>query len=252
VDLIEQIGAFLGLAAFIGLAILSMLYFQQGREVRRLRDWAGRAPERAEAAAEAAAAEIAGEPQEEEAEKEEAAGPSRRERLRGWLDGQMERLRLPGEIGERLPDPRILAVIAAGAIIAGVGVATGGFGLGDEDEKADKAKRAAVRPAEVEVAVLNGTSTSPGEPGVPGLAAKVGDEVKEVGYKVGPVTDTGTPFAESIVMYDDGHEAEAKQVAKDVAKQLGNTTVGQMTGEVKQQAGGAGVALVIGQDDSQV
>jgi LytR cell envelope-related transcriptional attenuator len=249
-DLIEQIGAFLGLAAFIGLAILSMLYFQQGREVQRLRDWAGRAPERAEAAAEAAAAEITGEPQEEEAEEEEPAGPSRRERLRGWFKCQMERL--PGGVGERLPDPRILAVIAAGAIIAGVGVATGGFGLFGDDEKAGKAKRAVVRPAEVEVAVLNGTSTSPGEPGVPGLAAKVGDEVKEVGYKVGPVTDTGTPFAESIVMYDDGHEAEAKQVAKDVAKQLGNTTVGQMTGEVKQQAGGAGVALVIGQDDSQV
>jgi LytR cell envelope-related transcriptional attenuator len=248
-DLIEQIGAFLGLAAFIGLAILSMLYFQQGREVRRLRDWAGRAPERAEAAAEAAAAEIAGEPEEEE-EAAEPAGPSRRERLRGWFEDRMKRM--PGGIGERLPDPRILAVIAAGAIIAGVGVATGGFGLLGEDENGGKAKRAAVRPDEVEVAVLNGTSTSPGEPGVPGLAAKVGDEVKAVGYKVGPVTDTGTPFAESIVMYDDGHEAEAKQVAKDVAKQLGNTAVGQMTGEVKQQAGGAGVALVIGQDDSQV
>jgi hypothetical protein len=109
-----------------------------------------------------------------------------------------------------------------------------------------------VEPSKVEVAVLNGTSPAPGEPGVPGLAAKVGDEVKGVGYEVGPVSDTEVPFAESIVMYDDGHEAEARQVAKDVGKQLGKTPVGMMTGEVKEQAGGAGVALVIGQDDSEI
>ena len=35
------------MAAFLGLAILALLYFSQARDVRRLRDWAGRAPERA-------------------------------------------------------------------------------------------------------------------------------------------------------------------------------------------------------------
>src|SRR5215210_3348730 len=30
----------------VGLALLSILYFAQARELRRLRDWAGRAPER--------------------------------------------------------------------------------------------------------------------------------------------------------------------------------------------------------------
>ena len=50
-DMIENIGAYLGLAAFLGLAVLALLYFQQARDVRRLRDWAGRAPERAAAAA---------------------------------------------------------------------------------------------------------------------------------------------------------------------------------------------------------
>jgi hypothetical protein len=45
--LIEQIGAYAGLAAIPGLAILSALYFSQARDVRRLREWAGRAPERA-------------------------------------------------------------------------------------------------------------------------------------------------------------------------------------------------------------
>ena len=50
-DLIEKIGPFVGLAAFIGLAVLAFLIFQQSRDIRRLRDWAGRAPERAKEAA---------------------------------------------------------------------------------------------------------------------------------------------------------------------------------------------------------
>jgi LytR cell envelope-related transcriptional attenuator len=43
---VEKYGAYLAIASFIGLALLSILYFAQAREVRRLRDWAGRAPER--------------------------------------------------------------------------------------------------------------------------------------------------------------------------------------------------------------
>lgn len=45
-EIIEQIGAFAGLAAVLGLAVLSVLYFSQARDVKRLREWAGRAPER--------------------------------------------------------------------------------------------------------------------------------------------------------------------------------------------------------------
>jgi LytR cell envelope-related transcriptional attenuator len=47
VHLIQEIGSYAGLAAIPGLAVLSALYFSQARDVRRLRDWAGRAPERA-------------------------------------------------------------------------------------------------------------------------------------------------------------------------------------------------------------
>src|SRR4051794_24294208 len=46
-DQIEKYGAYIGIAAFFGLAVLSLLYFSQARELRRLREWAGRAPERA-------------------------------------------------------------------------------------------------------------------------------------------------------------------------------------------------------------
>src|SRR5438046_1396726 len=45
-DRIEKFGAIAGYAAILGLAVLSLLYFAQAREVKRLREWAGRAPER--------------------------------------------------------------------------------------------------------------------------------------------------------------------------------------------------------------
>src|SRR3954463_5064675 len=44
---LKTIGALAGLLAVPGLAVLALLYFGQAREVRRLREWAGRAPERA-------------------------------------------------------------------------------------------------------------------------------------------------------------------------------------------------------------
>jgi hypothetical protein len=42
-----QIGAIAAFAALAGIAILSLLVFSQARELKRLREWAGRAPERA-------------------------------------------------------------------------------------------------------------------------------------------------------------------------------------------------------------
>lgn len=46
-EIIQEIGAYAGLAAILGLALLSALYFSQARDVKRLREWAGRAPDRA-------------------------------------------------------------------------------------------------------------------------------------------------------------------------------------------------------------
>ena len=46
-SLIEQIGSYAGIGSVIGLGIMALLYFSQAREVRRLREWAGREPERA-------------------------------------------------------------------------------------------------------------------------------------------------------------------------------------------------------------
>jgi hypothetical protein len=42
-----KIGAIAAFAALLGIAVLSLLVFSQAREIKRLREWAGRAPERA-------------------------------------------------------------------------------------------------------------------------------------------------------------------------------------------------------------
>jgi len=46
IRIVQDVGAYAGLAAIVGLGILSALYFSQARDVKRLREWAGRAPER--------------------------------------------------------------------------------------------------------------------------------------------------------------------------------------------------------------
>ncbi|MGH2905534.1 MAG: LytR C-terminal domain-containing protein [Solirubrobacterales bacterium] len=46
-DILVNTGAIAGFAGIVGLAVLAMLYFSQARDVRRLREWAGREPERA-------------------------------------------------------------------------------------------------------------------------------------------------------------------------------------------------------------
>src|SRR5215212_2467979 len=42
---VEKYGAYVGIAAFFGLAVLSLLYFSHARELKRLREWAERARE---------------------------------------------------------------------------------------------------------------------------------------------------------------------------------------------------------------
>ncbi|MGC2372655.1 MAG: hypothetical protein WA484_02155, partial [Solirubrobacteraceae bacterium] len=44
---VTDVGAIAAFVALLGIAILSLLVFSQAREIKRLREWAGRAPERA-------------------------------------------------------------------------------------------------------------------------------------------------------------------------------------------------------------
>lgn len=262
-DLIQNLGGILGLAAFIGLAVLVLLYFQQAREVRRLRDWAGRAPERAAAAAEAA--EAAAEESAAGAAGEQAAGqaeageePAAADAAAAELTlGERMRSRFPSRLGERfqtrrLPQARYLIAIGAGVVLIAAGVVTGAFGLLGGDGKAEK-KHGGSGKTDVPVAVLNGTGGG-GVTGVTGLAQKGAQILKQDGFKVGAVTDAqaSSPFATSLVMYQPGSEGDAKEVADGIQKQFGKTELQQMEPEIKARARGAKLALVIGSDDSRL
>jgi len=57
-----EIGAIAAFAALVGIAVLSLLCFSQAREIKRLREWAGRAPERAAELEQRVSAEAAARP----------------------------------------------------------------------------------------------------------------------------------------------------------------------------------------------
>jgi hypothetical protein len=252
VHAIEQIGAFAGLAAFLGLAVLALLSFTHGRDIRRLREWAGPAPERdaerkeqtstiaaqraeeLRALQEARTAEHqAVSSREERRQRREAGGPgqSRGERLRNRFSG----------IGETASKPLtlvalflVLVVVVGGAAYLLLSGSDSGNGAG--------AKQAAakVKPGEIEVSVLNGTA-------VPGLAATVGDKVEGKGFELGAVTNSSASFTDSVVMFKRGHKPEAQKVAK----QLKIKKLQLMSGEIESVSAGAAVAVIVGEDDAE-
>jgi hypothetical protein len=243
---IESIGPVLGIVAFVGLATLAFLLFEQARDLRRLREWAGRAPERAQEAAEAVQA--VAESSRGDAEAGEAKAGEAEVSPPGRLGGAWARL--TGAVGPRLAqferrlpvDGRYILAVAVIAVIA-AGALTSGFGvLGGDDGKRHKHGGP---PPKSSVAVLNGT-------GVPGLAALVDEQVvKPAGYRTGTIDNAGSSFANTVAMFAPGHEAEAKRLAKAIESKLGDTPTQAMTTDVKARAGGAPLALGLGLDDSQ-
>lgn len=247
-ELIKEIGAFAGLAAFFGLALLALLSFTHGRDIRRLREWAGSAPERdadrkestsaiaAQRAEELRSLEEArtGEHQaadlrEERRRRREAGLPelTRTERVREWFSDR----------GAQLAEPRYLAAVFVVALVVGGGVAYAtlhGSGGGKHGKSAG-----ALKPSEIEVTVLNGTA-------VPGLAARYGGKVQRKGFKLGAVTNSSANFVDSAVMYKRGHAAEARRVAED----LGIKQVRPMTSDIGSVSAGAPVSVIVGEDNA--
>jgi LytR cell envelope-related transcriptional attenuator len=249
---IEQIGAFAGLASFIGLAILALLSFTHGRDIRRLRDWAGSAPERDTERKESTSAVAAQRAEElrqlEEARAAEQDAINQREVRRQRRDEGLpeltraERLRQrTSGIGERLSQPLVLAAIFVVTVVA---VAAAAYLLlnGSDDGGGEGGRQVAAKakPSEIEVTVLNGTS-------VAGLAATYGDKVEGKGFGLGAVSNTDQPFVDSVVMFERGHKPEAQKVAK----QLQISDLELMSPEVKTASAGADVAVVVGEDNAE-
>jgi len=250
---IEQIGAFAGLAAFIGLAVLALLSFTQGRDLRRLREWAGSAPER-DAERKEATSTIAAQRAEELRRLEESKTAEheavskreeRRRRREAGLPTQSRRERFSegtSSLGARLAEPRYLIAIFVVMLVV-VGGAAYLLLSGSDDsaggKKGSKQATAKVQPGDIDVTVLNGTATA-------GLAATYGDKVESKGFKLGAVSNTDQSFEASVVMFERGHAPEARKVAK----QLGISKVDLMSSEVASASAGANVAVVVGEDNA--
>jgi hypothetical protein len=260
--LLKDVGAVAGLASFLGLALLSLLYFAQARDVRRLRDQAsflveggsedGESVAPAERAAtavasttkdpeKAAAAAAASAPNEAEAFRRAELARQAADRRK-----RFEQRRRPGNGRERpgwLSEPLSLAVIVVGAILLVAGIAfgvtrvTGGSSDSTTDGAAKKSK-GPCPPSQTKVAVLNGTAT-------PGLAAQSASQLKQKQYKVGPVGNTSTPFTTSVVMTDPTADPQCGSVIGDI---VGIPKSQAMSNAIRQDAEGDPVAVVLGDD----
>ncbi|HWM55923.1 MAG TPA: LytR C-terminal domain-containing protein [Solirubrobacterales bacterium] len=251
-ELLKDIGAFAGLAAFFGLAVLALLSFAQGRDIRRLREWAGSSPERDSERKEstsAAAAERAEELRRlEEARTAEHEATNLREERRKRREAGLPELTRSERLREtfkgtrsRLAEPRYLIALFAVFVVA-VGGAAYLVTQGSDDDGGNSGgnnRAAKVRPSEIEVTVLNGTA-------VPGLAATYGDMVEGKGFELGAVTNSSSSFVDSEVMFQPGKAREAHRVADA----LGISQVRAMTSDIASVSGGAPVSVIVGEDNA--
>ncbi len=139
----------------------------------------------------------------------------------------------------RVTQPRVLAVVGLAAVAIGVGalVASGALLGGGNEAGARNAKPGAIAPADISVAVLNGTST-------PGLAGREADNVTSSGFKLDTVTDTRKPYQQTVVMFGPGQQAAAGKVAHV----LGVTPVQPIDAETRGLAPQADVVVIAGAD----
>jgi LytR cell envelope-related transcriptional attenuator len=290
-EIAQEIGAAAGVAAVVGLAVLSALYFSQARDVKRLREWAGRAPEQSGRGVTAVRGRAAGVPppaQPQAAATASGAPASLTGPRPATAAGASGRPPVAPQPVRRTPSPqrpitrpaasraapqetvnipprrsqprysrigtRYVAVVLVGLLVLG---GAGTYGVtqltGDDggdnsgnaqannaDGVPNKPKRngAVVKPGNVTVAVLNGTT-------VPGLAAALRDQIAAAGFKKGTINNVSDQqLAESVVQYAPGHQAEAKAVSRRV----GISQREPVTADSRALAGDATVIVIAGAD----
>jgi hypothetical protein len=181
--LIEQIGSYAGLAAIPGLAVLSALYFSQARDVRRLRDWAGRAPERA--AEQAMGGRVVAQPQQAAQPAATAAQPG------------------AAAAGATVAKPAVAAAAGAQAATAAGPAATEegkaeGEAATDGDAQPAVAKPGALTPAAVASAAA-GAAKAPARAGAAAASGSGGSATGTVTRPGPPAVGAGRPPASGAV-----------------------------------------------------
>jgi hypothetical protein len=207
-EIVQEIGAAAGAATVVGLAALSTLHLSQARDIERLREWAGRAPERSDPGL--------------------TVVPRRPNPRHRWFR------------------TRSVVLALVGLLVLGGGVTqVTGDDRDDHSGNADvrsprKSKRndAAIDPGDVTVAVLNGTT-------VPGLAASLSHQVAAAGFDEGTINNySDQQLAESVVQYAPGRQAEAKAVSG----RLGITRREPARADTRALAPDATVIVIAGAD----
>src|SRR5215204_419917 len=215
-SLLKDVGAVAGLASFLGLALLALLYFAQARDIRRLREnasflvEAGSEDGQTVAPAERTATAVAANEPEKAAAAAAATAPNEAEAFRrAELARQAAERRKRFEQRRRRPSngrerPAWLSgwmSIAAMVLVGLIVVAGAAFGVtrvvgGDSESDAPSAgnDKGPCPAGQTRVAVLNGTPTQ-------GLAATFAGPLQQRGYKTTPVGNTDSPFATSVVMF---------------------------------------------------
>ena len=265
-DAANRMPTYVSLAAAVGCAFLTVLYLSQRRDLMRLQAWMRAVPNhptedlaRSEALldrAEAELEEILGveAPAESTAEQTAVAPPpaaaaaapesqtttSERPALEQITTEREALLPHPRwrRFAARVSQPSVLAAIAAGAVILGI---LGIFGserlLNDNTGSEQSRKPGAFVPHDVSVAVLNGTS-------VPGLGAKVADDVTANNFTLGNVGNSRREYDQTVVMYEPGEKKAALKVAHD----LGVKPIQRIDRATQEAAGNADVVVIAGRD----
>src|SRR4051812_40748037 len=288
------------MAAIPGLAVLSALYFSQARDVRRLRDWAGRAPERTAEAAQGGRVVARPAPQTAAAQQPATAArpaPATQAASAAGAGGgtatatrpaataapgthpPVPRVHTGGQTtilgagaggsdngqdpwyrraADRLPAARYIAIVLVGIAVIGGGIAYGltqmggdssssssssDGNVGSKSSKKDDSGTSApvVKPADVSVAVLNGTTVN-------GLASNIGTKLEQQGFRVGNEDNSNQgQVNESVVLFRPGKSREAALVRR----RLKLTQIEPADQQSLAQSGGADVIVVLGSDLAQ-
>jgi hypothetical protein len=263
--IVQEFGAVAGLAAVVGLVVLSALHVSHAREVERLREWVVGAPEGLGPGI-AVPGRAAGVPQPAQPQTAASGRPASLAELRPATAAGASVRRPVASVPEQavvIPPRRSQpwhspigarsARVLVGLLAVG-GVATYGVSrlvgrdAGDHSGKTQaidnglsrtpERSGVAVKPGTVTVAVLNGTTVN-------GLAAALRDQIAAAGFKKGTINVfSDQQLAESVVEYAPGHQAEAKAVGRIV----GISQREPVTANSRALTGDATVIVIAGAD----
>ncbi len=268
-DLAHRMPTYVSVASVLGFLFLLALYLSQRRDLMRLEAWMAAMPEhpgedlaRSEALLDRAEAELEDilgvEGPQDTVEPTMVAPPTLAEASSSTAAPQsqtttserpaLEQITTEREallphprwrrFAVRVSQPRVLGLIALGAVILGL---AGIFGserlLNDNGGATEPKKPGAVVPQEVTVTVLNGTS-------YPGLGAKVATDVEVNDFALGNVSNSRKEYEQTVVMYENNQRRAAEKVAHD----LGVKPVQPIDRQTQRAAEGADVVVIAGKD----